>query len=204
MNKLHLIFLILLSFLITSCSLEPVGPVPTDHFYRLPEPTTILQKRVFDGDIFVRNFRSNGLHTERAILFSEDELGLVLEQHHYHFWQDTPQRMLQTQLISWLRAMDAAPFVMTDPSIAHDYVITSRIKRFERQIKKEASAIVIVAIEMQLQKRGTDQLLLASDYAAEVEVGVGTVQGSIPAYAEALESIFTAFLADAEQALSQD
>ena len=202
MKYIRIICLIAICILFSSCTLEPVAPLPTDYYYRLPEPMSSVQNRVFADDVLVRNFRSNGLHLERALVFSKDERGLVLEQHHYHFWQDVPPRMLQAQLVSWLRAVDAAPLIMTDPSISHQYVISARIKRFERLIT-EGTVKVIVALEMQLQHRGTDRLLLISDYAAEIEASDRMVQSSIPVYAEALDSIFKIFLEDADKALGQ-
>ncbi len=203
MKQIPVIVLIIFFSLLSSCSFDPVAPVPTDQYYRLPDPAPSIKKQVFDGDVYLRNFRSKGLYRGRAMLYSEDEQGLVLKQHHYHYWQDSPPRMLQAQLLTWLRTANAAPLVMTDPSIAHQYVISARINRLERHLK-EKSASVIVALEIQLQKRGTDKLLLASDYVAEIEVENRTVKSAIPAYAEALDSIFTRFLEDAEKALSQN
>jgi ABC-type uncharacterized transport system auxiliary subunit len=203
MKQTPVVGLIILFSLLTSCSFAPVDPVPTDKYYRLPDPSPSIKKQVFDGDVYVRNFRSKGLYLGRAMLYSEDEQGLVLKQHHYHYWQDAPPRMLQAQLVSWLRSANAAPLVMTDPSIAHQYVISARIDRLERHLKKK-SASVIVALEMQLQRRGTDKLLLANDYVEEIEIESRTVKSSIPVYAKALDSIFTRFLEDAEKVLAQD
>lgn len=195
---LALLIFLGLNLLTSGCSLTPVGPVPTDHYYRLPDPTNLEPRQIFDKGVFVRSFRSDGLHLERAVLFSKDEQALVLEQHHYHFWQDSPQRMLQNHMVAWLRAAEVAPLVVSDPAVKHQYVITTQIKRFERHIAGSRSN-ALVALEIQLQRRGSREVLLVRDYSAEVSAENRKVASSIPAFAEALDDIFNRFVDEAAQ-----
>ncbi len=199
----YILVLIVLSFQIGGCAFQPIAPVPTDHYYRLPEPESVLKKKIFNGEVLVRRFHGSGLYMERALLFSKDPQGLVLEQHHYHFWYDTPPRMLQSQLVSWLRKMGAAPQVVTDSGIEHQYVITSRIQRFER-ILHAGTATVVVALELQLRKRHAKRVLLVREYREEIDIPDIKVQSAIHAYGKALDSIFLRFVEDAEKALQQD
>lgn len=192
--------LILIMSLQAACSLPTIDPVPTDHYYRLSDPDASSFRQVFDGHVYVRNFRSDGLHLDRAMLYSKDQRALVLEQHHYHFWQDNPPKMLQKYLVDWLRAKNAAPLVVIDPAIAHTYIISGRIDRFERHLQ-EATATVIVTLELQLQRRGSDTLLLNKRYAVGIDVPDKRIESAIPVYAQALDEIFMRFLNDTEKDL---
>ncbi len=100
--------------LLVGC-LGSVPPVPRDHYYRLlvPGPAKSSTKIVFPGVIAVDILQADGLLRERPLLFSESGSSHEVQQHNYHYWTDTPPRMLQDQIIGYLRRSGIARAVVT-------------------------------------------------------------------------------------------
>jgi len=191
--------LLLGSLMAGSCGTAP--PVPVDYYYRLPEPRAEIVEPLTQGVILVKLFVTDGAHNERALLFSRDVDGLRLEQHHYHFWVDSPPRMLQGQLVSYLRAASAAPVVVADPSVRADLLISGRIKRFERNISGR-TPLVRVALEMRVDLPEGSVPALIRDYAVDAKADGSGFPESINAFSESLDRLFAEFLADARGELS--
>ena len=84
-------YAILLSFLLvlTACSTQ--APLPTDHYYRLPELRDIGSDQERLNSISVLNFKAVGLYQQRAIVYTKDRI--ELKQYHYHHWK-TPRPLL--------------------------------------------------------------------------------------------------------------
>ena len=169
-------------FVLSACS--PAPPVPDDHYYGLPDPIGNAAQLAPDGIILVHSFEANGLHRERAVIFSEDEQGLELRQHHYHFWQDAPPRLLQHQLVALLRTGSAARMVVSDPEIEADLTISGRVVRWERQLGV-AETTARVALELRLDRGESRQPVLVRTYSADVAAGGIEVRDSIGAFARA-------------------
>ncbi len=183
-----------------ACS--PAPPIPNDHFYGLPEPEVGASPFQIDGIILVRSFEADGLHMERAILFSEDSQGLELQQHHYHFWQDAPPRLLQHQLVAFLRASAAARMVVTDPEVDPELAISGRLFRWQRQLN-EAEVTARVALELRLDRIGQPQPLLVQSYSADVLAPGDSVRDSIGAFERAANQVFTQFLEQAGELVAE-
>ena len=109
-------------------------PVPRDHYYRvLVPPPTHDAGVLFPGVISVAPIEAEGLLRERPLLFSASGQPHEMQQHDYHYWIDPPPRLLQGELIDYLRASGLARSVVSpDLRIDTDYQVTGRIKRFER------------------------------------------------------------------------
>ena len=105
-------------------------PVPPDQFYRLPEPvsdqvTKLVQWR---GLVLVTALRSDGLHTERALVFSEDAGALSLARYHYHHWIDGPPKLVQEYVASRIRAAASEAMVITERAGRPEIVVSGKVK----------------------------------------------------------------------------
>ena len=66
-----------------------------------------------DGIVLVSRFNSDGLYADRAVVYTEDDAEMVLQQYHYHFWSESPQTLLQAELVEWLRAANLSQWVVS-------------------------------------------------------------------------------------------
>jgi len=189
----------LAALVVVTCACAKAPPVPTDRFYRLPEPEPATGTRLTEGVISVRAFRADGLRSERALLFSEDPAGVALRQYHYHFWVDSPPRLLQSQLVGFLRGAGAASVVLADGRDGADLVIGGRINRFERSLG--GGGTVHVALELRLQRPG-EVPLLVRDYAATGNPAGAEPEDAVVAYQRAVTEIFARFVQDASGVLA--
>ncbi|MFQ6017990.1 MAG: ABC-type transport auxiliary lipoprotein family protein [Kiloniellaceae bacterium] len=174
-------------------------PVPRDHYYRVlvPSPAAPSETVRFPGVLSVKPLEADGLLRERPLLFSPSGRPHEMQQHHYHYWVDPPPRMLQGQLVDYLRGSGLAEAVITpELRIRPNFEVTGRIKRLERLLGGGPPRVV-AELELALVRTAGNELVVIKTYAAEVASADGSVESSILALNAALAEIFARFLADA-------
>lgn len=187
---------------LSSCAMN--APVPDDHYYKLPwEHVVLPQVRLTAGTIFVEQFIADGLYRERALLHTVDKLGIELKQYHYHYWIDSPSRILRDQLIRYLAASNADLSVTDIPDASAVLGIHGTVKGFERR-EFEHTDQVFVDLELRVDKHGKDTPLLVSDYQTQVEVAGPEMNDVVIAFDKALSQIFARFLADLNDKLAHE
>ena len=216
MRRLGLLVLALAG--LTGC-LGSAPPVPRDHYYRVlvaPPAQGDAPRRIsgqsastqsasrqgatgimFPGVLSVAPLDADGLLRERPLLYSATGRAHEMQQHDYHYWMDPPPKMLQAQLVDYLRASGLAKAVITpDLRVRPDYEITGRLKRFERLLGGGPTRVV-AQVELAMVEIERNQLLVIETYSAEVAAADDSVEASVLALDQALARIFERFLADA-------
>ena len=201
MTRLGPLALVLLG--LSGC-LGSAPPVPRDHYYRVlvappaqgadARPTPAV---MFPGVISVAQLEADGLLRERPLLYSASGQAHEMQQHDYHYWMDPPPRMLQIQLVDYLRHSGLAEAVITpELRLRPDYEVSGRIRRLERLLGGGPPR-VIAEIELAMVESARKQLIVIETYAAEVPSADASVEASVLALNRALADIFERFLADA-------
>lgn len=182
-------------FILAACTKSP--PVPTDNYYRLTEAvaTQAAGRPLTDGVILVRAIQGDGVHSERALLYTEDEQGVTLKRYNYHLWIDTPPRLIQTQLAQYLRMAGAASMVVTEIDDDPALIVSGRVLRFEREQGKDR-VVAHVAVELRLDNNRGKPLLL-KDYKVDTVVADEAIEATVGALDAGLQQIYGEFLADA-------
>ncbi len=180
------------------CGSAPPGP--TDRFYQLQGTVVSAGPPLTSGTLLVQEFKSDGLRSERAVLYAPSDGSEVLEQHHYRFWSDSPPRMVQRRLVEYLRAAKAAPVVVDELRGRADLVVRGRLLRFEYETGRAAQAHV--AMELRLD-RGNTGPILARAYSASVPIDKATVEGGVAAIDQGVAQVFAQFLQDMRTAAAE-
>lgn len=184
-------------FLLGGC-FNSAPPVPRDHYYRvlIPAPARNDVPALL-GVLEVSPLDADGLLRERPLLYSANGQSYDMQQHDYHYWIDPPPRMLQNQLIDYLRLSGLAATIVTpDLRVKADYKLSGRIKRLERLLGGGPPRVV-AELELALVENTSNRLLLVRNYTAEVRSTDESVATSITAINTALSQIFERFLIDA-------
>jgi len=193
----------LLAAALAACS---APPVPSDHYYRLlvPMPAEDTAGGVLlPGVMTVEVLQADGLLRERPLLYAVGGASTELQQHNYHYWNDAPPRMLQDQMVTYLRRAHAAGLVVTpDTRVRADYQVSGKAKRFERLIG-DGTPKVVVEIELALQRLSDDALLVVDTYSAEETAENDSVEAAIAALNRATARVFDDFLAQVRTAASR-
>ncbi len=185
-------------FFISACGSQK--PVPVDHYYRLPDiPLSISgETRLSDGIVYVALLETDGLHRERALVYGTNRDGLELKQFHYQHWVDSPARLIRDHLVQYLRAINAAPTVVTSVDPYPELRISGRIRRFDR-IMDDSTDEVVVALELRADREG--KLLHIGDYQVTEAITGATPTDTVTAFDKALLRCFTEFTKDVHEAL---
>ena len=163
----------------------------------LGRPGSGADVAAFPGVLSVTQLEAEGLLRERPLLYSATGSATEMQQHDYHYWMDPPPRMLQLQLVDYLRASGLAQSVVTpELRIEADYEVSGRIKRLERLLGGGPTRVV-VELELSLVARATNELIVIGTYSAEAIAGDDGVESSVLALNRALGQVFERFLADA-------
>lgn len=195
---------LLIAPLLAGC-LGSAPPVPRDHYYRLLVPMpAVSAQTLLPGTMTVELLQADGLLRERPLLYSVAGGSYELQQHSYHYWNDVPPRMLQDQMVTYLRRSGAAGLVVTpDTRVRADYRVGGKAKRFER-LAGEGAPKVVVEIELAVQRLSDDALLVVDTYSAEEAAADDSVGASIEALNAATARVFDAFLGDLRRAAADN
>jgi len=172
-------------------------PQPPDQFYRvyaddIPQSTEPVR---LSGVLMVRRFLSDGLVGERSVVYGTSTSENSLFQYHYHHWTESPTRMLQEQLVPYLRKANLADEVVTpDVQIDARYELLGKIRRLE-QIRGDAPRVV-VELEFALTDRDQGELLSLKSYATEVACTDDSLVAVMDAFNEAVSDVFARLVAD--------
>jgi ABC-type uncharacterized transport system auxiliary subunit len=181
------------AFSLSACAPQP--PVPEDNFYRLPRVTLQATGKTLAERLAVSRFVTDGLHSERALLYSEAATPLQLRQYHYHHWIDSPPRLLQEHLISALRTANIARTVTNyDPAARGGLRLGGKIRNFEHTHAGNKAGIII-DLELRLDD-AKGKILLLRDYRVEREARSAQPADLVAAYGSALQDIYDKFVTD--------
>ncbi len=195
---------VLLAPLLAGC-LGAAPPVPRDHYYRLlvPSPQQNTGAVPLPGIMVVELPQADGLLRERPLLYSESGESYELQQHHYHYWNDAPPRMLQDQMVSYLRRSGVSGQVVTpDMRIRADYQVSGKVRRLERLLGGGPPR-VFVEIELALLRLSDEKVLVVETFGVEAPAGDESVEAAIVALNRATAEIFDRFLGQVRAAASQ-
>lgn len=187
---------VLLSVLMLAAACAGQDPVPKDHYFRLPAPP--VEESVAglaDGPIFVERLLADGLQRERAIVHTASGAATQLLQYNYHYWIDSPSRLIRDHLVDYLRAGNAAPLIAVAPEVNAELSIYGRIRQFEI-IDGPGAASVAVAIEYRVQRAGREVPLLIRSYEERAESSGDSVGDAVAAFGAALTRINSRLVAD--------
>ncbi len=195
-DAMKLAIAILLLAPLSGC-LGAAPPLPRDHFYRVSVRAPLGATAYFPGTISVAPIEAEGLLRERPLLYSNSGAHEV-QQHDYHYWSEAPPRMLQAQLVDYLRSSGAAASVITpDLRLPADYEVTGRIRRLERLLQGDTTRVV-AELELAMTVNNGQDLIVVQSYGAEIAAENDSVEASVQALDSALSDIFARFVADAD------
>jgi ABC-type uncharacterized transport system auxiliary subunit len=184
---------------VTGCGSAP--PVPVERYYRIAVPAPkALSAPVLPGLLAVAPLQSDGLHSERALLYADQGQPRELRRYHYHHWADSPPRLLQEQLVAYLRQARAAATVLPDdPRLLAEYRVVGRLVRFER-LNDAERALAAVELELGLERKGSARPVWLHQYRAEMPARDGSVAAVAEAFEQAVGDVYGRFLSDLEAA----
>lgn len=171
--------------------------VPEDNFYRLDiaTPAARLDAPVLTGVLSVQAGAAAPVYRDRAFLYSEARTPGRLQRYHYHYWTDTPPRLLQRALADHLRAAGVADtVVMPEDGIDARYRLRLDIERFEH-VRGHDSGVVAVAARLNLSESGSGTLLLQERIEAEAAVQGGEHVDLAAAYRRATQELYARIVA---------
>lgn len=196
-KKLSLLFFVVL-FL--SACFGGGTEIPQDNFYRLNDISTTKKTANIASSAFnvvaVATLKSDALHRERAILYSDISEPLHIQRYNYHHWTQTPNELIQEHLIDYLRKTEFAPKVVRYGEVVQiDAKLTGYIKRFERVINS-GEVKVQVRLELHLETFGNKRKHYQQSYDVEQATSDNSMHATVNAFSLALENIYQQYLDD--------
>jgi ABC-type uncharacterized transport system auxiliary subunit len=140
--------------------------------------------------------KSDALHHERAILYSDADQPLKIKRYHYHHWTQVPNELIQEHLIDYLQKTGIASQVVRYGEVVKtDAKISGYIKRFERIIVS-GEIKVQVELELQLDTLGSQRQHYQWTYDIEQTTADTSMNASVASMSAALEEIYQQFVMD--------
>jgi len=185
--------LLSLIFLLAACASSP--PVPQDNFYHL---ATIKapEKHLHQFSITLKNFQSDGLYRERALLYSKAQNPLQTRRYSYHFWIKSPTKLIRQHMTEYFLDSQFAKQVRDNRVIKDsDLLISVQLQRLDRIIDKETSK-VIVSLRLDVTSRHNKTNTFRKVYTVESKVKGKSIHDTVESYSTALSNIYEQFITD--------
>ena len=182
-----------------------VQPVPEDNYYRITiaVPASDSQAPILHGGLLVDRLQTDALRNGRAIVYRDDDRPLQLQRHHYHFWSESPAKMIQHQLAVYLDQVRTADYVFnTDHALPHRYRLTGRVVEFDRVAGKEQIRSVI-KLQFVLTRRGVAGPLLSETYQSEITAAGKDMHAYAKATQQALGQVLDALNHDIQELVNK-
>lgn len=189
--------------LLSACSAPQ--PIPDFRYYRLAPAQALppLPAPLLDQPLVVTDFRADGVHGERPILYSNDPDSLKTSQYHYQLWNDPPSLMVQRRLQELMSSARVSAYV-TDrlPARTKAYRLTGDIHRFERVLVEGKPAEAVMGVRLRLQLDGAELPLIEKDYVLHLPVSGSRVEDSAIALSAAIDEVARSLLDDLRKSLA--
>jgi ABC-type uncharacterized transport system auxiliary subunit len=172
---------------------------PPDRHFGLGagEPEAVLPTPALLGTLVVRRPAANGLTDGLELVYREEIDSPEFRKHTYVLWIDPPTRLLQRELVTYLRAAGLAQRVVPpEVRIEPDYELSTWVRRLDRVV--DGSGTIVLELEFILMRTRDRELALSSTYRAERQTGSNDVEAAVAAYGEALGDILARFVAEAQ------
>ncbi len=128
-------------------------PIPDFRYFRLAPaaPIAAVPAPLLDKPRVVDNFRADGVHGERPILYANDAESIKVSQYHYQLWNDPPPLMVQRRLQELLTAAKVSDYVTDRMSPRSGYRLTGVIYRFERVLVAGQPTEAVLGVRLRLE-----------------------------------------------------
>ena len=182
-----------------------IDPIPQDTFYRLTELSsdgTAAVSPWTEGSVVIKRIRASGIYKDRALAVLKND-GVSLVQSNYHYWNDSPEIMVQRRVFEHAVRSGIASHVSLEMTEDAAYLVTGRLLRFERVDTDGEGAGVAVELLLGVTPIGDEtgqpfeRTLKFSDTteSADINEAVKKIAGG-------LDSLITQFIAEASSAIS--
>ena len=194
-------FMLLVCVLLTvSCGL-PGGEIPADHYYRLPDAQAEKLSTPVVENLLFNPVRVEGLYHERSILYVEQSAPLEIKRYHYHYWVETPAKLVQKYIHSYLYQSNISRHILANVSdVRPDIETDMTITQFER-IVDQGNDQIVVNLKVSVKNNKDSNKGFTKDYTSKVEVGAGTMYATVEGFGVALNDIMTNFINDLNKKL---
>ena len=191
--------LALITALLIGCG--SIEPIPQDTFYRLTELSGEGSARVSpwtEGSVVIKRVRASGIYKDRALAVLKED-GVSLVQSNYHYWNDSPEIMVQRRVFEHAVRSGIAPHVSLEMTEGADYLVSGRLLRFEKVDTGGVAIELVLAVAPLGDNTGQpfERTLKFSDTteSADMNEAVKKIAGG-------LDSLITQFLTAASGVLS--
>lgn len=195
MNRIFGISLAISALLSLTACFGSQTAVPPDNYYRLRIDAPVAQtgQPSLPGVLSIAALDGDGLVRARPLLYTDQDKSHAVRQHNYHYWADSPTRLLQGELVSYMRRRGAAISVVTPQMrVRADYELVGKIKRLERVLGKSGSHVA-VELDLAVIRQSDRRLIIEDTYQVEIKSRDDSVQSSVAALNEALGVVFRSF-----------
>ena len=197
LSTLVVLALLVLALLgLVGCSTPP--PMPDDSYFRL-QPSSYAKRysqAVLPGVLLIEVPEAAAVRRSRKMIYSEDQEHLRFRQYHYHHWEDSPPILIQRRLTQVLSASGVASAVVNQRRGGVQYVLESRITRFDRLLAAgKASAHIDIEFWL-VDVAKPKQVLLHRHYEESVTASSMSIETTVVAFSLGLDRISERLLED--------
>jgi ABC-type uncharacterized transport system auxiliary subunit len=178
-----------------SCGFS-AGPIPADHYYRLPEAVAKKLNQPVVESFLLNPVKVEGLYHERSILYVQRAAPLEVQRYHYHYWVEPPAKLVRKYMQKYLSAAGISRNLLLNvSSYSADIEADITIVNFER-IVAQGGAQILVGLQIEIKYNKDSTRVSSHYYSAKVTAKSSSLHATVEAFGQALNKIMHAFVND--------
>lgn len=193
--------LVLLVMIVVQAGCGRMEPVPGDTFYRLKktDSSSIGENNNpwTENALVIERFRATGIYKDRAIALLRED-GVSLTQSKYHYWNDSPELLLQERFLEHAVEQRLANSVALNSATSAEFIVSGRILRFERVTIDNEPDEVAIQLEISIRRaKATREVLFREQFNFGQVMTGDSMPDAVALFSRGIEQVFSQFITKA-------
>lgn len=188
---------ILISTLILTACFGGSTSIPDDHYYRLPELVAIkMTTPLLNGTLSVKRVITYGIYGERTLIYTDENNRNKLNRYHYHHWEKSPSKLIQDNIVQYLKSSGIAQNVISYSQNTHaDYLLEAELISMHRDITSK-DYMADITINIQIYNKSNGAIYINKRYRSKITANSNELVSTIDAFGLSLKTIYDKLITD--------
>jgi len=171
--------------------------IPDDHYYRLPELTgKKLTKPILTGTLSVKRVITHGIYGERALIYTDKNSTIKLNRYHYHHWEKSPSKLIQDNLVQYLKTVGVAHQVISQSHNTNEnYLLETELITMHREVTQQGYSASI-SMDIRLYNKSNNSIYINKRYHSKISTTSNKIVDTIESYGKGLHHIYDELISD--------
>jgi len=171
--------------------------IPDDNYYRLPELSgQKLSTPLLTGILSIKKVITHGIYGERTLIYTDSRDNIKLNRYHYHHWEKSPSKLIQDNLVQYLKTIGIAQQVISHSQYTSaNYLLEAELITLHRDMTTDGY-IAVISIDIRIYNKSNNSIFINKRYHSKISTNSNKLVDTIKAYGDGFHNIYDELITD--------